>query len=94
MKIGNWLITPNAIVWNGIPNMDYEIERSRLLELGLGERDQMYDWLIHLTEKSWITNQDIYTLNTAFIYAIESWGLNFNDGSWVKTLTEQQKHLR
>ena len=61
---------------------------------GSAERKEMYDWLIHLCEKSWLKEADIYALNTAFIYAIEKYKLGFTDKlSFVKTFTEQQRQL-
>src|SRR5581483_6285047 len=93
-KIGNWLINADGIRWDGIPKVDYLITQQRLLELGPPpERANMYDWLVHLPEKTWLTEADVYTLNTAFIYALAHFGLNFNTGSFVETLIEQQRQL-
>ena len=90
-KIGNWLITEEGINWDGQPEVDYDITKKELVVLGSAERSEMYDWLVHLPEKTWLTEADIYALNTAFIYAIEYFGLNFKTGSFVLTLIEQQK---
>lgn len=54
----------------------------------------MYDWLVHMPNKSWINKEDVYTLNTAFIYAMELYGLDFNINSFIKTLKEQQVEMR
>jgi hypothetical protein len=55
----------------------------------------MYDWLVHLPEKTWLTETDVYSLNTALIYAIELSGRGFPSNlSFVETFKEQQKLLR
>jgi len=90
-KIGNWLITEEGIKWVGQPKVDYTIPKDRLLELRLGSK--IYDWLVHLAEKTWVTEADIYTLNTAFIYAIDYFGLDFKTASYVETIKEQQKEI-
>ncbi len=93
-KIGNWLITEDGIKWEGQPNVDYLITKERLVELGSGKRSEMYDWLVHLPQNTWVTEADIYALNSAFIYAIDYFGLDFKTGSFVSTLIEQQKEIR
>ena len=92
-KIGNWLITGDGIKWDGQPNVDYLITKEKLVELGTGERSKMYNWLVHMAEKTWATEADIYALNSAFIYAIEYFELDFKTGSFVSTLIEQQKEI-
>lgn len=93
-KIKNWLITEEGISWNGEPDVSYNISRDRLLELGPGDRNRMYDWLVHMPEKTWLTETDVYAPNTAFMYAAEYYGLGINTGSIIETLIEQQKILK
>lgn len=89
-KIGNWLIEEGWIKWDGSPKLDYFIEKKRITEPGPGDRNEMYDWLVHLVEKTWITREDIYALNTAIIYAMEAYGISFsNNLSFIKTFIEQ-----
>lgn len=92
-KIGNWLVTVDGIEWTG-EEREYFIEKDRLLENGDGERNNMYDWLIHLCSKGWLTDGDIYELNSAFIYAMEFFKLDFSTRSFVETLIEQQMELK
>lgn len=91
-KIGNWEVTSEGIVWRGEGRYP-TITVDRLTESGPpGERATMYDWLVHMAEKSWLTEKDIYALNTALIYAIEAHGQRFtNDLSFVDTFKEQQR---
>jgi hypothetical protein len=93
-KIGNWLITEEGITWEGTPKIDYVIPKERILELGPGDRKNMYDWLIHIPTKTWATEADIYALNSAFVYALTHYGLDLTTHSFVETLIEQQKELK
>lgn len=95
IEIGNWLITKDGIIWNGSPKIDYFISKERIAEAGPDDRKEMYDFLVHLVEKTWITEKDIYALNTAFVFALEHFGIGFNTGlSFVKTFIEQQRELQ
>jgi hypothetical protein len=93
-KIGNWEINQSGIEWKGETGRELIIDRDRITESGFGERENTYDWLIHLTEKSWLTRIDIYALNSAFIYAISVFELDLNSNSFVKTFIEQEKELQ
>ncbi len=73
--VGNWIITDEEIDCSKVlhdPN--YVIPVDRLLEVGPGERNQVYDWLVHFAEKA-ISKGDIYTFNTAFLLAATLWEL-------------------
>lgn len=95
MKFGNWLITEEGINWDGPTGRPYLIPKDRLTESGSGDRSKMYDWLVHLVEKTWITENDVYALNTAFIFAVEHFGVGFSSNlSLVATLAEQQKEIK
>jgi hypothetical protein len=92
LQIGKWLITEDGIEWTGTRYKGYYISRERLLQEGLEKRGT-YDWLLHLAHKNWVTEQDIYTLNTAFIIALELFEPKYKRSnlSFVKTLEAQQK---
>lgn len=90
-QIGKWLITEEGIEWTG--GNEYFIDKDRILEAGPQNRQKMYDWLVHMTEKSWLSVEDIYALNTAFIYAIEYFNLSFDKLSFVETLKLQEQQL-
>lgn len=90
-KIGKWLVTEEGIEWTG--EIEYFIDKERLLESGSGERNNMYDWLVHMPTKSWLSVEDIYALNTAFVYALNHFCLDFNTKSFVETFIEQEIDL-
>jgi hypothetical protein len=92
-KIGNWEINQDGIEWKGKSSRALIIEKNRITETGFGDRKNTYDWLVHLTEKSWLTRGDIYALNSAFIYAISIFELDLNSNSFTKTFIEQEKQL-
>jgi hypothetical protein len=94
-KIGSWTITADGIIWSGQPDVDYLIHKDRLDKAGTGERENTYDWLIHMVEKTWLTRKDIYALNTAFIFALEYFKVGFSkEISFVETFKEQEKELK
>ena len=94
IKIGNWLITKDGIEWTGRLQNGYNIDKSRLAESGHDKQKDCYDWLLHLPEKNWVTTADVYTLNTAFLYALEIFRVPLNSLSFKNTLAEQQKILQ
>jgi hypothetical protein len=94
-KIGNWLIDQEGIKWDGKPKTDYLIAKARLTEAGPQGRSKMYDWLVHMPEKTWLTRADIYALNTALIYAMEEFKIPFPKNlSFVETFEQQEKELK
>lgn len=94
-KIDNWLITSEGIEWTGAYGRELFIPVNRIAEPGPPtSRTHMYDWLVHLPSKTWMTVQDVYALNTAIIYALEEFGIGFSPSlSFVETLIEQQKEI-
>ncbi|MBX2959168.1 MAG: hypothetical protein KF732_04355 [Flavobacteriales bacterium] len=88
-KIGNWLITEKGIKWEGRGNIF--IEKGRLLDLGSEDRRFMYDWLLHLAEKNILKEEDIYSLNTAFMYATDYFHFSVSPFCFSRAITEQQK---
>lgn len=94
-KIGNWLITEDAICWDGLEKHEYEITRERITEKGPSPRNKMYDWLVHMPTKTWLKREDIYSLNTALIYAMEVYKIPFEtELSFVETFIEQEHQLK
>jgi hypothetical protein len=91
-QIGNWLITNNEIQWNGATTANYSIPKERLNEPCAGVRNHLYEWLLHTVTKEFVTIPDVYTFNTAFVYAQQAWGVgqgvNF---SFADTFVEQIK---
>lgn len=84
IKIGNWIIKADGIHWNS-PINEYLIPKDELIVSGTGNREKMYDWLVHLPSKTWLSIEDVYALNTAFIAAMEYYNQDFESNSFIKT---------
>lgn len=88
-KIGNWEINIEGIVWKG-NQVEFLIPKEELSLLRRGGNERIYDWLSHPTTKQWINENDIYALNTAYVFAMEYFKINFHVGSFVDTFIAQQ----
>jgi hypothetical protein len=91
MNIGNWNITPAGIEWAGDTLNRFTIKTSQLsetvtLEDGMPE---MYKWILLATEEEWLTEDDLYDFNHAFIYAAAGSGIPFDYELFDRTLTYQ-----
>jgi len=94
IKIGNWTITEGGIKWSSKEEIKYFIDKERITERVQGTKADMYDWLIHMVEKPWLTREDIYALNTAFVFALEYFDIGFlEDISFVETFEIQNEDL-
>jgi hypothetical protein len=91
IKIKNWEITKDGISWIGKPKINILIPISELATKGTGERKNVFDLIIHTSEKDGILEDDIYALNTALFYAIDTFKIEIPTGmSFVATVIEQQ----
>ncbi|MFD2915339.1 hypothetical protein [Psychroserpens luteus] len=66
IKFGIWQVESDALVGKG--GRDYIIESSRFWETRDYNGHLVWDWLIHLTEKTWINQESVKDLNTAFFF--------------------------
>lgn len=66
--IGNWKIDKNGLTMKVNPSYNYNIAKNRLWEITDYQGHFVWSWLIHLTEKDWITKSNIHELNTAFFF--------------------------
>ncbi|MBU1318581.1 MAG: hypothetical protein KKG33_10450 [candidate division Zixibacteria bacterium] len=66
---GSWIVTEEGLVYGGSPHVEYFIEASRLWEVR--PRTRQWDWLLHMDEKAWMSDADVYCLNTAFFFALD-----------------------
>jgi hypothetical protein len=91
MQFGNWVITEDSIEWKGEDSGDvFVIPREDLTAIRYDKRGSFfYNWILVATEESWLTQDDLYDLNFAFVYAAALWGLEFNYETFDATLEEQ-----
>lgn len=68
IRFGHWIVTSEGIVYEK-RKPPYFIAKNRLWETRPDGKDDKWDWLIHLTEKTWLGEKALYELNTAFFFA-------------------------
>ena len=91
MQFGNWNVTANGIKWSGNGSQRFEIPGDKLNVTRPGESGQfqLYDWIVQATEKEWLTENDLYDLNFAFVYSVAKFRLDFNYDFFDATLAYQ-----
>jgi hypothetical protein len=93
MKFGNWSVSPYGIDWHGRPDIQLSIALGSLTQTGLNKQSILYHWLIACAEDERFTAEDIYSLNTAFFYALDLFRAELEVPSYVliaETLMAQQ----
>ena len=95
MTIGNWEITKKSIEWKGSGLNRFVIDIDSLTEeVETDDDDQsFYKWIVLATEEDWLTEDDLYDLNFAFIYAAAQSGANFDYQTFDETLSYQYSQL-
>jgi hypothetical protein len=70
MKFGNWAVTGSGIEWQPNPEL-LVVNDYQLLETtdDSSEKGIMYKWILFVTEEEWLTDDDLYDFNFAFVYA-------------------------
>jgi hypothetical protein len=71
MKFGNWNITDKTIEWTGDKFNRFVIDKQSLFDTITveGEDASMYKWIVMATEEQWLSEDDLYDLNFAFVFA-------------------------
>jgi len=91
MNFGNWKISNTGIQWVGDTLNRFTIDSKQLpetvtLEEGMPE---MYKWILLATEEEWLTEDDLYDFNHAFLYATGVANLAFDYETFDRTLSYQ-----
>ena len=91
MQFGEWNVTENSIEWNGRGFQRFVIPANELNSTRPGNTDDVifYKWILLATEEDWLTQNDLYDLNYAFVFAIGKFGLDFNYDIFDATLEYQ-----
>ena len=91
MQFGNWSVTEMSIAWTGNGAERFEIPARSLTATreGTSGEFKLYDWIVVATEKEWLTENDLYDLNFAFVYAVAKFNLDFNYDFFDATLAYQ-----
>jgi hypothetical protein len=71
MKFGNWNILGNTIEWSGNSLQRFVINRESLLDTTPSPITgiDLYKWIVLATDEEWLTHDDLYDLNFAFVFA-------------------------
>lgn len=91
MQFGNWLIKEDSIDWNAEDQLSrFVIPKDDLTAIRYDKRGSFfYNWILLATEEDWLTQDDLYDLNFAFVYAAAKWGMEFSYETFDATLEEQ-----
>ncbi|HTE24720.1 hypothetical protein [Flavitalea sp.] len=95
MKIGNWEVNGSAIEWKGSGRNRFVIEKKSLTEKieTDDENLSLYKWIVLATDEEWLTEDDLYDLNFAFVYAAAEGKAGFDYQMFDETLSYQYNQL-
>lgn len=93
-KFGSWNVTDDGIEWAGTPPVEYVISRNRLTETAEWGSVTIYDWPVHMVQKTWLKRDDIKDLTEALRFAGEHFNEVFSADIWKATLELQESELR
>jgi hypothetical protein len=94
MLFGNWMVTNDSISWNGNGLSRFVIPADKLNAIkNYDKGSPFYEWILLATDEDWLTQNDLYDLNFAFVYAIAKFKLDFNYEIFDATLEEQYERF-
>jgi hypothetical protein len=96
MQIGNWRITEKSLEWTGKNMLRFAIEKEMLLETTSPPEaygGQLYKWIVLATDTDWLTADDLYDLNFAFVYAAGYWRMELDYTTFDDTAAYQFDEL-
>ena len=91
MNFGYWNITTSTIEWAGDGFNRFVIKKDTLLEpTRMGEdSDYLYKWIVLATQEEWLTHDDLYDLNFAFVFVAGTASEHFDYRIFDNTLEYQ-----
>ena len=95
MNFGNWNVTDNGIEYSGGTLQRFVISKNEATEI-LDLPDSagpVYKWILLATEEDWLTEDDLYDLNYAFVFAASKFGVPFDYDIFENTLDYQFQAL-
>lgn len=95
MKFGNWQVTADGIKWIGNGFNQFSIPKETMTDIRRGDDGgpDHYEWILAATDESWLTQNDLYDLNYAFVYAAALSGVAFDYETFDATLEQQFEQL-
>jgi hypothetical protein len=95
-KFGNWSINVYKIEYQGDSEIDFSISIPSIVQTGTSRNCILYQWLIEIASDTRFSIEDIYSLNTAFFYALDNFRTELNipaHALLAETLKAQQAAL-
>lgn len=93
MQFGNWTVTDEGLECVYEENR-FVIPKDGLAAIRYDKRGVFfYDWILKATEEEWLTQDDLYDLNFAFVFAAATWGHDFSYEVFDATLEEQYEQF-
>ena len=95
-KFGNWTVDVFKIEWVGNPQIQFTITIPNIINTGAHKSGILYQWLIEVAADNRFSPEDIYSLNTAFFYALDIFRHEIEIPGYAllaETLKEQQQIL-
>jgi len=89
MKFGNWQVTDAGIEWQGDPLQKLVITINELTNKVYLDQKTYYESILLATNEEWLTQNDLYDLNYAFVYTIGKTGGQFDYEIFDETLARQ-----
>ncbi|HBG70299.1 MAG: hypothetical protein A2W93_11885 [Bacteroidetes bacterium GWF2_43_63] len=71
VKFGNWIVDDNGITGVFPPAMEYHIPIDSIWAVRNYGGHLVWDWLIHVPQKTWITKDNVNDLNAAFMFCFD-----------------------
>lgn len=95
MRFGNWNVTEEELSWAGGGYKRFVIGRDDLLVTTQNNLHTVtyYKWILAATDEDWLTEDDLYDLNYAFVYAAAKFNLGFDYTIFDATLAEQYEQF-
>jgi len=95
MIFGNWKVGDQYLSWNGPGLNRFYISKRELLRTTNDPVTEAswYEWVLLVTNEDWLTQDDIFDFNYAFVYASALFGLPFDYTIFDETLAEQYERL-
>lgn len=94
MQFGIWKINDDTIECTGEEDNRFSIPKEELTAISYAKEGQFfYNWILLATKEDWLSQDDLYDLNFAFVYAAAKWGLDFSYEIFDVTLEEQYEQF-
>ncbi|MBC7904004.1 MAG: hypothetical protein H7Y27_11300 [Gemmatimonadaceae bacterium] len=91
MKFGNWEVNNGKLEWTGSGHNRFAVKKEELLDTIAPDDDEeeMYKWILLAMEEEWLTDNDLYDMNFAFVFAAGQSGAEFDYEMFDNTMEYQ-----